>query len=90
MKKTQINGKIPSTWTGRVNIVKISVLPKAIYRFNTIFIKIPMAFITQMEQRILKLLCNHEKSEIAKASWERTKLEKPHLTLADLKYISKL
>ena len=72
MKKIKDDTKkwrdIPWSWIGRINIVKMTVLPKAIYRFNATPLKLPMPFFTEVEQNVHNLYGNTKDPEYLKQS----------------------
>ena len=58
---------VPCSWIRRINIIKMSMLPNAIYRFNAIPIKIPIIYFTDIEQTVQKFRCNYKQPQIAAA-----------------------
>jgi len=75
--------EFPCSWIGRIDIVKMPILSKVIYRLNTIPIKIPTQFFTEIERPILTFICNNKNSRISK-TFSKIKELLGGLTISDL------
>ena len=72
------------TWIGRINITKMAILPKVIYRFNALSLKVPMTYFTDIQQTLQKFILIHKQPQVP-AAILRNKNQAGGITIPDIK-----